>query len=163
MLGEGNGRYVNMGDGGLSRPFHAILRILCRRLDAMSIEAVETVTLFRPVGQAELDLIRESGWRAFPPRLEGQPIFYPVVQQYYAEDIAREWNTKDPRSGFVGYVTRFEARAEFPRRDPVQTLYGGYQEYWIPAEELGEFNENIVGTIQVVAEFRPDGDPAEAC
>lgn len=32
-----------------------------------SIEAV--TTLYRPVGQAEVDLIRESGFREFPPRL----------------------------------------------------------------------------------------------
>jgi hypothetical protein len=31
---------------------------------------------YRPVGQAELDLIAESGYRAFPPRLPQQPIFF---------------------------------------------------------------------------------------
>lgn len=113
------------------------------------------ITLYRPVGQAELDLIRDSGWHEFPPRLPGQPIFYPVAQQYYAEDIAREWNTKDPASGFVGYVTQFQVRAGFLARYPLQTLYGGYQEYWIPAEELPEFNANIVGEIEAIAEFRP--------
>ncbi len=63
-----------------------------------------TTTLYRPVGQAELDLIRESGFIAFPPRLPEQPIFYPVLTRSYAEQIARDWNTKDPKSGFVGYV-----------------------------------------------------------
>ena len=29
----------------------------------------ETAVLFRPVGQKELDLIRESAFTAFPPRL----------------------------------------------------------------------------------------------
>ncbi len=29
----------------------------------------ETVRLFRPAGQKEMDLIRESGYRAKPPRL----------------------------------------------------------------------------------------------
>lgn len=32
--------------------------------------------LYRPVGQKELALIRDSGWRAFPPRLPEQLIFY---------------------------------------------------------------------------------------
>jgi hypothetical protein len=41
----------------------------------------DTVTLFRPVGQQELDLIRDAQWRAFPPRLVGQPIFYPVLTE----------------------------------------------------------------------------------
>lgn len=65
------------------------------------------VTLYRPVGQKELDLIRESDWTAFPPRLSFQPIFYPVTNEEYAAQIAREWNTKDAASGYVGYVTRF--------------------------------------------------------
>lgn len=43
-----------------------------------------TVTLFRPVGQKELELIRASGMREFPPRLSWQPIFYPVLNEEYA-------------------------------------------------------------------------------
>ena len=38
-----------------------------------------TTTLYRPVGQAELDLIAATGYRPFPPRLPEQPIFYPVA------------------------------------------------------------------------------------
>jgi hypothetical protein len=52
----------------------------------------ECVTLWRPVGQAELELIRASGMRAFPPRLPEQPIFYPVLSEEYAVRIARDWN-----------------------------------------------------------------------
>jgi hypothetical protein len=37
-------------------------------------------TLYRPVGKKELELIRASGFRAFPPRLPGQPFFYPVLK-----------------------------------------------------------------------------------
>jgi len=29
-----------------------------------------------------------------------------------------------------------------------------HTEYWIPAERLEEFNDHIIGTIEVVAEFR---------
>jgi hypothetical protein len=72
---------------------------------------VRLTTLYRPVGQAELDLIRVSHFREFPPRLPEQPIFYPVVTEAYAEQIARFWNTKDERSGFAGYVLRFRVRA----------------------------------------------------
>jgi len=112
-------------------------------------------TLYRPVGQAELDLIAEAGFRAFPPRLPIQPIFYPVLNQEYAEQIARDWNTKDEASGRVGYVTRFEVDAEFIAQYEVQTVGGrGHQELWVPAEELEEFNRHIVGRIEVVAEFR---------
>jgi hypothetical protein len=118
----------------------------------------ETVTLYRPIGQKELDLIRQSGNREFPPRLPSQPIFYPVLNEAYAVQIARDWNTKDEASGHVGYVTRFRVRAEFLKRYPVQTVGGSqHQEYWIPAAELPEFNRNIVGLIEVLAEFRPEG------
>jgi hypothetical protein len=114
----------------------------------------DTTLLFRPVGQRELDLIRESGFRAFPPRLPEQPIFYPVLNEEYASQIARAWNAKrnDAR---VGYVTRFAVKNEFLKRYEVQTVGGSvHQEYWIPAEELVEFNQNIVGQIEVLAEYR---------
>lgn len=115
----------------------------------------DTVTLWRPVGPAELDLIREAAFRAFPPRLPEQPIFYPVLTEEYAVKIARDWNV--PASG-AGHVTRFQVRRTYLARYDVQDAGGKrYQEYWIPAEELAEFNRNIVGTIAVTAEFHRDG------
>ena len=42
---------------------------------------VETVTLWRPTGPQELALVESSGWRAWPPRLADQPIFYPVLNE----------------------------------------------------------------------------------
>ena len=111
------------------------------------------VTLFRPVGPKELELIRASGNRAFPPRLPEQPIFYPVLNEDYAVQIARDWNVKD--SG-AGYVTRFRVRKDFVAKYPVQTVGGSsHKELWIPAEELAAFNDNIVGEIEVIAEFHP--------
>jgi hypothetical protein len=120
------------------------------------VSADPSVTLFRPVGQKELDLIRESGNREFPPRLPHQPIFYPVLNEAYAVQMARDWNTKDEASGHAGYVTRFRMRSQYLNRFPVQTVGSSqHQEYWIPAEELPEFNRNVVGLIEVIAEFRP--------
>jgi hypothetical protein len=117
-----------------------------------NIVQIETITLFRPTGPKELALIRQSGNRAFPPRLPEQPIFYPVLSEDYATRIARDWNAKD--SG-VGYVTRFRVRAAFLQRYAVQTVGSSdHQEYWIPAGDLPEFNGNIVGEIEVIAEFR---------
>jgi hypothetical protein len=114
------------------------------------------VTLYRPVGQKERDLLARSGWERFPPRLEYQPIFYPVLTEEYAIRIAREWNTKDAASGFVGYVTRFLVDEEFLARYPVQKVGGAEAlEYWVPAEELEIFNDHISGRIEVVHEFRP--------
>jgi len=116
--------------------------------------APQTIELFRPVGEKELELIKAAGYRSFPARLAHQPIFYPVTTFAYAESIARDWNTKDAASGFVGYVTCFEVRANFLSRYPIQTVGGrANQEYWIPAEELDEFNANIVGLIEVIAKF----------
>jgi hypothetical protein len=117
---------------------------------------VDTVTLFRPVGRKELDLIRATGFREFPPRLILQPIFYPVLTEEYAPDIARNWNTKDEASGYVGYATRFRVQALFLQGYDVQTVGSSrHQEYWIPAEELPTFNAHLVGPIEVIAEFRP--------
>jgi hypothetical protein len=121
----------------------------------MQTETVETVLLFRPVGQKEMALISETGYRAFPPRLPFQPIFYPVLNEDYAVKIARDWNTKDAASDYTGYVTRFRVRAEFLQGYSIQTVgHSSHQEYWIPSKDLAEFNQNIVGLIEVIAEFR---------
>jgi hypothetical protein len=114
----------------------------------------ETTILYRPVGQKEFDLIAESGFRAFPRRLDWQPIFYPVLNEEYASFIAREWNTKDAASGFVGYVLRFAVRTQYLKQFKVQKVGGATAlEYWIPAERLAEFNENIVGLIETISRF----------
>jgi hypothetical protein len=113
------------------------------------------VALFRPVGQKEFELIRASGWKRFPPRLPSQPIFYPVLTEQYAISIARDWNTKDVSSGFVGYVLRFNVRKRYLERRQIHDVGGSKcQEYWIPSGELDEFNDNIVGGIEVIHEFR---------
>jgi hypothetical protein len=112
------------------------------------------VTLYRPVGQIELDLIRASGFVRFPPRLPEQPIFYPVLGEEYATQIARDWNAKDERSGFAGYVLRFAVKGEFLSKYEVRTVGSSrHQEYWIPAADLEQLNENIFGKIEVMSEF----------
>ena len=114
----------------------------------------ETTVLYRPVGKEEMTLIEQSGYQAFPPRLPAQPIFYPVLSEEYATQIARDWNAKYNASR-CGYVTRFQVRSTFLRRYEVQTVGGSqHQEYWIPAEDLEEFNRNIIGDIEVLAEYR---------
>ena len=115
---------------------------------------IQTITLYRPVGQKEYELIRASGFRAFPPRLDTQPIFYPVLNEAYAIQIARDWNMKDLASGYSGYVTRFEVQAAYLSQYEVQTVGNqSHQEYWIPAEDLESFNQHIIGMIEVIAEF----------
>ena len=119
-----------------------------------------TVTLWRPVGQAELDVIEQTGWTRFPPRLPGQPIFYPVLNEGYATKIARDWNTKDAASGHVGYVLRFQIEAGYLSRFEPQRVGGaGIDELWVPADELDDFNDHIVGRIELVAEHRAPKPP----
>src|SRR5215467_4718288 len=79
----------------------------------------ETTTLYRPTGEQELALIRDSGFRAFPPRLSWQPIFYPVLFEEYAIQIARDWNARD---GKRGYVTCFAVRTDFLARYQVHQV-----------------------------------------
>ena len=107
--------------------------------------------LYRPVGQAELDLIIAADYQAFPPRLPEQPIFYPVLNEKYAREIAERWNKKSADSGFAGYVTTFEIDDGFISKYRIQTVGASYhQEFWIPAEELDDFNSHIIGKITVI-------------
>lgn len=110
--------------------------------------------LYRPIGEKERILIADSGYISFPPRLPEQPIFYPVLNERYAAEIAGRWNVKDENSGFKGFVTRFEIDDGFIAKYKVQTVGASYhQEYWIPAEELEVFNRHIIGNIEVIEEF----------
>jgi len=112
---------------------------------------MKTVTLYRPVGPKELALIRDSGWKAFPPRLPEQPIFYPVTNEDYAIQIARDWNVKASGSGFV---TRFEVDADYAAQFPKRIVGTRvHEELWVPADELSVFNSKIVGKIKVTHEF----------
>ncbi len=78
-----------------------------------------------------------------------------MLTEEYATQIARDWNTKDERSGFVGYVLRFRVRTDFLRNYEVHVVgSAGHREYWITAEHLALMNENIEGEIEVIAEFR---------
>ena len=121
----------------------------------------ELVTLFRPVGKNELKLIAESDYRRFPPRLPDQPIFYPVTNEEYATQIARDWNAKH-NADRVGYVTRFAVRRVFLSRYETKVVGGRiHEEYWIPADDLEEFNDNIVGLIEVIAEYEGKAQPKE--
>jgi hypothetical protein len=112
----------------------------------------DTLVLYRPTGPKELDLLKQSGFRRWPPRLPEQPIFYPVTNERYAVEIATRWNVKD--SG-VGFVTRFAVRRSFMGRYAVQTVGSAHHtEWWIPAEDLEALNDHIVGLIEVIGEYR---------
>lgn len=96
--------------------------------------------LYRPVGQAEYDLIAATNFTA-----------YPVLNERYAREIAEKWNRRRADSQYTGYVTTFEIDDEYAARFPVQTVGASYhQELWVPAEELEEFSRHIIGRIRVV-------------
>ena len=126
---------------------------------------MKTIRLYRPVGVKELKLIVDSGMKAYPPRLSWQPIFYPVLNFEYAAQIAKEWNTEDEGSGYAGFVTTFELAEEYFKTFKVENVGGTiYEELWVPAEQLNEFNNQISGTIKIVAAFYGDnysGTPVE--
>ena len=115
---------------------------------------MKLITLYRPVGQKELELVKASGFKRFPPRLEWQPVFYPVMNKEYAEQIAMRWNTGDEFSGYAGHVLSFDIPEKFIQKYPVQNVGGEmHNELWVPANELEEFNNNIVGLIRVTGSF----------
>lgn len=99
-------------------------------------------------------MIEESGYRAFPPRLPDQPIFYPVLNFPYAEQIARDWNSRREDTGYRGYVVQFQVESNFAARYEPQTVGAAlHRELWVPAEELDEFNSKILGRIDLVATY----------
>ncbi|WP_299840080.1 ADP-ribosylation/crystallin J1 [uncultured Tenacibaculum sp.] len=107
--------------------------------------------LYRPVGEKEMQLIAESGFKKFPPRLEWQPIFYPVLNEEYASEIASKWNTTDPFGNYLGFVTAFEISEEEFKKYPIENVGGIiHNELWVPADQLESFNESIQGEIKTL-------------
>ncbi len=115
---------------------------------------MKTKTLYRPVGEKEMILIIESNYRKFPPRLEWQPIFYPVLDEDYASEIAEKWNTRDEAGNYLGFVTKFEVQEKVADQYPSQNVGArNHNELWVPSEELETFNQAIVGNIIVIKVF----------
>lgn len=110
------------------------------------------MTLYRPVNQAELDLIIKEDWNKFPPRLEGQPIFYPVLNEKYAEQITKEWNV--PSYG-IGHVLKFEVKDHFLENYKIEKVgLDHHLEYWIPSEDLDLMHANMIGKIELINTFK---------
>ena len=116
----------------------------------------ETVTMYRPVGKNELALIEKSGFAAYPPRLPDQPIFYPVLNEGYARQIAKDWNSRI-NADKEGYVTRFKvSKIVADKYKPEVVGAKQHEEIWVPAEELAAFNAAIVGKIEVIVKYAND-------
>ena len=114
----------------------------------------ETHNIISARWEKELELVKKSAFKRFPPRLEWQPIFYPVMNKEYAEQIAKQWNTEDEFSGYAGHVLSFDLPEAFIQKYPVQNVGGEiHNELWVPANELEEFNNNIIGIIRIECSF----------
>lgn len=109
--------------------------------------------LYRPVGPEELRLIAEADWKKFPPRLEWQPFFYPVIEPGYAKEINR-WNVK---AFGEGHIVVFEVDDGYISQHSFHYAGGrDRREYWIPAEDLDAFNAAIIGTIELMLTEKDD-------
>lgn len=118
---------------------------------------MKTITLYRPVGEKEMILIIENNYKKFPPRLEWQPIFYPVLNEDYASEIAKKWNTRDEAGNYLGFVTKFEVLEDEINQYSIQNVGArNHNELWIPSEDLEKFNLAIVGNIEVIKVFVGD-------
>ena len=108
--------------------------------------------LWRPVGMDEMALIVESGMQSYPPRFPEQPIFYPVLNRPYAEQIARDWNTSE--RSYAGYVTGFDLPDAYTSQFERHVVgKREHVEFWIPADELETLNQRIVGPIRVLGAY----------
>jgi len=117
--------------------------------EAIEEELPPTITLYRPVGAKEMELIQASDNKRFPPRLPEQPIFYPVCNKTYAFQISK-WNAKESSKC---YVVQFEVDTEFLSKYDKKIVGSRiHEEYWIPAEDLDAFNNAIVGDIEIIIE-----------
>lgn len=115
------------------------------------LKKYNTTTLYRPIGPKELELIKQSGWTKFPPRLPEQPIFYPVMNKEYAFEISQKWNVSAYGSG---HVVEFSINSDYVNKFEIHNVGGEiHNELWVPAEELHEFNDNIVGKIKLIKSF----------
>ena len=111
---------------------------------------MKTITCYRPTGKKELDLVEASDFKKWPPRLPEQPLFYPVTNEQYAIEVTK-WNITDFGAG---YVTKFEVNKEFMDRYLIKCVGAKHHtEWWIPAADLDELNDNIVGTIDVIGKY----------
>ena len=118
---------------------------------------MKTKTLYRPIGEKELVLIAESDFKKFPPRLEWQPIFYPVLNEKYACEIASKWNTADEFGNYLGFVTKFRINMVEFLKYKIENVGGAHHnELWVPSKAMEDFNASIIGDIEVIRVFKGD-------
>jgi hypothetical protein len=111
--------------------------------------------LYRPMDIEELCAVYETGMKTFPRRKAEQPIFYPVLNLDYADEIAGRWNVKGPSAS--GYVAKFSIDDTYADQFQPRQVGGSHHvELWVPAEELSKFNGYILLPIVIVSAYFGD-------
>ena len=110
----------------------------------------DTTVLFRPVGEKELALIVGRLSRLSTPPARAADFLSRHERRLRGSDRARlEHSRRRDR-----LRERFRVRSAFLRRYSRHTVGAStHGEYWIPAEELPDFNAALVGPIEVIAEL----------
>jgi hypothetical protein len=109
---------------------------------------VELTTLYRPIGPKERNLLEASGWTRYPEGLFEQLVFYPGSHLESAVQSARTWYVLAYGSGFI---TKVELPESFI--DSIFASNEKQDELWVQANSLEEFNQQIVGEIEVLRSF----------
>ena len=76
----------------------------------MQHENIDTITLYRAVGDKKLKLIKKLAYKNFLSRLPEQLIFYPVLNEEYVTKIAKDWNVKASGSDLM---TQFAVKSNY--------------------------------------------------
>jgi hypothetical protein len=112
--------------------------------------AETVITLWRPVGPTELELIAATGMGHFPSVARATDLLScphgSLCHEHRAGlKRATRWRIRHPV---------LQVRAAFLARYEIKEAGGrDHREYWIPAEDLPACDEAIVGEIEVTAEF----------
>ena len=110
--------------------------------------------LFRPIGANELGLIAKSGFRRFRRGWPRTPPSLPWRRSTTLVAWRSLSKTQDKRSGFAGFVIRFEVANNYVERLAARASHGpadgGFQ---VPPGELENLNSHLVGRIEVVRRY----------
>ena len=101
-----------------------------------TIRSMSTVTLWGPVGQAELDLIEQTRWTRFAPRLPDSRSSRPVLNEEYATKVARDGNTKGAARATSATCCASRSKPTMSAGFEPQRVDGaGIDELWVPVAE----------------------------
>ncbi|MCX4027823.1 hypothetical protein H0A36_23735 [Endozoicomonas sp. SM1973] len=115
---------------------------------------MKTTALFRPIGPDQFEALKKLEFSQIPSHVFGQKFFYPQLHESFAKQIAKEWYL--PKHGHA-YVIRLEIACSYLEQFEVKRIGGPeHTEYRIPIEEKANFSRELVGKIEVIAEYQQD-------